>query len=241
MSTRATLQRGYVLHARSYRESSLLLDCLTLESGRISLIAKGARRSKGQQRRLLQPFAPLLISFAGYGELRTLTAVEEAGSSRRLQGDRLACGLYINELMVHLLPREEPVEELFAFYNHALESLSGEEPVGPFLRRFELQLLEAMGVAPNWGRESSGGSMIDAKQMYALGSDGAMVPSEVGEEAALIPGEVLLALASGRPDTPEVAAQCKRVLRYFIQLHLGGRKLKSRELLRRPAARPVEA
>jgi len=44
----------------------------------------------------------------------------------------------------------------------------------------------------------------------------------------------LLALAAGSPELPDVLPQSKRVLRYFIHLHLGGRELKSRELLRGP-------
>ncbi len=234
MSARVALQRGYVLHARPYRETSLLIDCLTLESGRVSMIAKGARSAKSQQRRVLQPFTPLLLSYMGYSELRTMTAVEEAGSSRRLIGDRLACGLYLNELLINLLPLEEGVEELFAFYNSSLDELAGDGAVGPLLRRFELQLLETMGVAPTWSRERSSGDEIVAEQDYALCADGPIYPALLGAGVALISGEAFLALAAGEPDLPSTMSQCKRVLRYFINLHLGGRELKSRELLRGP-------
>lgn len=241
MSARVALQRGYVLHARPYRETSLLLDCLTLEGGRVSMVAKGARRAKGQQRRILQPFAPLLLSYMGHGELHTLTAVEEAGSSRRLIGERLACGLYLNELLMYLLPREESFESLFAFYNHALDALAGDDPVGPLLRRFELNLLEAMGVAPSWDIESTSGKRVIAEQHYALGIDGPIAPAAVKSSAALIDGATLLAIAAGEPDKAVVQSQSKRVLRYFINLHLGGRELKSRELLRGPSAKKGSA
>ena len=233
---RATLQRGYVLHARPYGETSLLIDCLTLEDGRVSMVAKGARRGKAAQRRLLQPFAPLLLSFMGRGELHTLTSVEEAGASRRLLGDRLACGLYLNELLMYLLPKEESFEELFAFYNKALDALASDEPISPLLRHFELNLLESMGVAPAWHRESSSGDGVEADQSYALTSDGPVYPAQLGRAVGLVSGETLLALAAGTPDLPGVLPQSKRVLRYFINIHLGGRELKSRELLRGPVA-----
>lgn len=231
---RATLQRGYVLHARPYRETSLLVDCLTLEDGRVSMVAKGARRGKAGQRRLLQPFAPLLLSYMGYGELHTLTAVEEAGASRRLIGERLACGLYLNELLMYLLPKEESFEELFAFYNKALDALASDDAISPLLRNFELNLLEAMGVAPAWHRESSSGDEVVADQHYALAADGPIYPALLGGGVGLVSGEALLALAAGTPDQPELLPQSKRVLRYFINMHLGGRELKSRELLRGP-------
>lgn len=245
MSARSQLQRGYVLHARPYRETSLMLDCLTFEGGRVTLVAKGARGGKTTQRRpaqrrLLQPFVPLLLSYLGAGDLQTLTAVEEAGPGRRLVGERLACGLYLNELLLHLLPRGEPVEELFAFYNRALDELAGDAAPAPLLRRFELNLLQAMGVAPDWGLECHTGDPVEAGRDYALGVDGPIYPSAVGEGAGLIPGAALLALADGRPDAPELLAQSKRALRYFIQLQLGGRELKSRELLRRPAPGAAE-
>jgi len=236
VSARSALQRGYVLHARPYRETSLLVDCLTIENGRISLVAKGARTGKAAQRRLLQPFAPLLISYLGQGELHTLTAVEEAGTGRRLIGERLACGLYLNELLMYLLPRGEAVEELFAFYNRALDALASDEAVSPLLRRFELNLLEAMGVAPNWAVEISSGDAIVAGQSYALTSDGPVDPAALSRDAGLVDGESLQALAQGSPESPHVLAQTKRILRYFIHLHLGGRELKSRELLRGPVA-----
>lgn len=231
---RASLQRGYVLHARPYRETSLLIDCLTLEHGRVSMVAKGARSGKAAQRRLLQPFAPLLLSYMGRGELHTLTAVEEAGASRRLVGERLACGLYLNELLMYLLPKEESFEQLFAFYNKALDALASDEPINPLLRNFELNLLEALGVAPAWHRESSSGDDVVADQSYALGADGPVYPALLGSGVGVVSGKALLALAAGTPDQPELLSQSKRVLRYFINMHLGGRELKSRELLRGP-------
>lgn len=204
------------------------------------MVARGARGAKGRQRRLLQPFTPLLLSYMGRGELHTLTSVEESGTSRRLLGERLACGLYLNELLIYLLPRAEAVEELFAFYNLALEGLAGDEPVGPLLRCFELQLLESMGVAPAWGRESSSGEEVLLEEQYGLCADGPVYPSLLSGRVGLVTGEALLALASGEPSLPAVLPQTKRVLRYFINLHLGGRKLRSRELLRAPVA-PVGA
>ncbi len=41
---RVALQPSYILHSRPYRDTSLLLDVFTPEQGRLSLVAKGARR-----------------------------------------------------------------------------------------------------------------------------------------------------------------------------------------------------
>ena len=40
------LQRGFVLHRRPYSETSLLVDLFTEETGRLTVIAKGARAKR---------------------------------------------------------------------------------------------------------------------------------------------------------------------------------------------------
>ncbi len=199
------------------------------------MVAKGARRGKAQQRRLLQPFTPLLLSYIGRGELRTLTAVEEAAAMRRLSGERLACGLYLNELLINLLPKEVASEDLFVFYSDAVDALATGQAINPLLRKFELNLLEAMGVAPSWGRDCVSGEMVDAGSQYSLSIEGPTLSPSDTADRALFDGQTLLALAAGETDQAEFRAQVKSILRYFINFYLNGRTLKSRELLRGPA------
>ena len=102
---RVQLQPAFVLHSRHYRDSSALVEVFTNEYGRIGLVAKGARRSvRGRASgAILQPFIPLLLSFSGRAELKTLTASEVAGEVRSLKGERLFSGIYLNELLMRLL------------------------------------------------------------------------------------------------------------------------------------------
>ncbi len=83
---RVNLQPAYIIHSRPYRDSSALLDVFTAEYGRISLVARGTRRQtrKGSDNALLQPFIPLLLSFSGRSELKTLVATEPAQGKSRL-------------------------------------------------------------------------------------------------------------------------------------------------------------
>ena len=88
---RVNLQPGYVLHRRAYRDTSTILELFTLEHGRLSAVARGARRQsrRGTAGRLSsQLFQPLLLSFSGRGELKTLTASEAAGSAHELRADQ---------------------------------------------------------------------------------------------------------------------------------------------------------
>src|ERR1700722_1412373 len=102
---RIALQPAYILHNRPYRETSVLLDLLTYEHGRVTAIAKGVRQSRSRLKSILQSFTPLLISWQGKGELVTLVATEPNGCPTRIKGECLLSGLYLNELLMRVLPK----------------------------------------------------------------------------------------------------------------------------------------
>ena len=81
---------AYVLHARAYRETSVLADLFLPEFGRITAIARGARR-KGQQ--VPSVFQPYFIQLAGQSELRAVAALEATSQALSLQGGALFSGL----------------------------------------------------------------------------------------------------------------------------------------------------
>ena len=109
---------AFILHQRVFRESSLLLDIVSRDYGRISLVAKGVRKQKRSQAGLLQIYQPLLLSWQGRRDLQTLTAVESNGPAYLLRGESALCGLYINELMMKLLPLGEPEANLYLSLIH---------------------------------------------------------------------------------------------------------------------------
>lgn len=230
---RVDLQPAYVLHRRPYRDSSALLDILTAEYGRISLVARGARRQtrKGSNAALLQPFTPLLVSFSGRLELKTLVATEQAQSMRKLHGDRLFSGLYLNELLVRLLHRNDPHPALFACYSDALEALSGTALVDVVLRRFELALLEELGYRLELEVDSASGQRISESQWYRYFPGQGLVASSDADDSgdAAFLGADLLAMASGEFGGP-VRLPARRLLREALAVHLGGEPLRSREL-----------
>jgi DNA repair protein RecO (recombination protein O) len=86
--TAVYLQPAFILQQRKYRETSLIIDALTRDFGRISLLAKGVRKAKSKTAGTLQPFIPLTISYVGKAELKTLVDVERRASSRQ------ACGIH---------------------------------------------------------------------------------------------------------------------------------------------------
>src|SRR5687767_13115594 len=117
------MDRAYILHSYAYRETSLILQAWTEHHGRVGLVAKGARRPKSPSRTLLAPFQPLVISWFGRGELKTLKAAEPAGPAWPLTGPSLFPAFYLSELLLKLTHRDDPHEGLFAAYDEAISAL----------------------------------------------------------------------------------------------------------------------
>lgn len=118
-------QRAFVLHSRPWSETSLMLDVFTEESGRVRLVAKGARSKRSTLKGALQPFTPLLLRFGGRGEVKTLRSAEAVSLALPLSGITLYSGLYINELLSRVLEYETRLSELFFDYLHCIQSLAG--------------------------------------------------------------------------------------------------------------------
>ncbi len=107
---------AFVLHAYPYRETSVIVEAFTPACGRVAMVARGARRPRSELRGLLQGFQPLLLSWSGQHELKTLHKAEWRGGLPLVGGSALLCGFYLNELLLKLLPREDPHPQLFADY-----------------------------------------------------------------------------------------------------------------------------
>jgi len=137
---------AFVLHSRPYRETSLLVDLFVAEQGRLSVVARGARRPGSSLRQALQPFNQLSVRFRGRDELKTLLGAEIAEHLPALQGRSLLCGLYANELLQRLLQPLEAMPRLFLFYRYLLNELIRCEDLEGALRTFEHQLLKELGV-----------------------------------------------------------------------------------------------
>jgi DNA repair protein RecO (recombination protein O) len=239
---RVQLQPAFVLHSRQYRDSSLLLEVFTTQFGRITLVAKGARRAvRGRSRgAILQPFIPLLLSYSGRSELKTLIGSEVAGVAPALKGERLFSGIYLNELMVRLLHQHDAHPGLFVAYGDAVASLSSEEPLDDVLRRFEFNLLEQLGYGFDLLTEGNSGDPIDGRLWYCYHQDIGLVEQRKGESPS--PGQPVFAgsdlLDIARGELSENARRAaKRLFRQALAGHLGGKPLKSRELFARPARR----
>ena len=228
---RLVLQPAFVLHRRPYRNTSLLLDVLTPEQGRIGLVARGVRTARSRLQGLLQPFQPLLLSGSGNGDLLGLTAAEEAGVPIPLPSTRWLSGLYVNELLLRLVQRHDPHPGLFAAYQTVLETLAGTGAEQAALRIFEKCLLAEIGYGLLLDTEAHTGAPIVPESVYRYVLDQGPCHATQSETGILISGKSLLALRQETFPEPAVLQEAKRLTRAAIGVHLQGRPLKTRELL----------
>jgi DNA repair protein RecO (recombination protein O) len=224
-------QPGYVLHTRSYRESSQLLDVLTPGHGLVRLVGRGVKRSAKQAASPVQPFREILLSWKGRGDLYTMTGFDEAGAVHHLSGMPLFSAMYINELTMKLLAPEDPSAEIYDCYSIAIAELATGREVQKTLRLFEKRLLSLIGYEMNLVLESETGEAVDPDAVYRYDIESGPVKVNARRSGQLsISGGSLLSLAAERLEGEQVLKECKMLMRAVLSWHMGGKPLKSRDL-----------
>src|SRR6185503_1170759 len=200
MKRRAEQEPGFVLHAYPYKETSLIVEAFTRRYGRVGLLARGARRPRSMMRGVLLAFHPLHLSWSASAELGTLMRAEWGGGQKALAGIGLMCGFYINELLLRLLPREDPHERLFDAYAAALENLSIEKSQAPVLRSFESRMLAELGYAPELDRDAASGAANEPTRHYTYEAERGPVETRRANGDSVISGRTLLDMAADNYD-----------------------------------------
>ncbi len=224
---------AFVLHSLPFRETSLILDVFSRSHGRLAIVARGARRPRSSLRGLLLGFQPLLLSWFGKGEVRTLHSAEWQGGQPYLQGTALMCGFYLNELLVNLLVRDDPHEQLFDYYRATLQRLANQSDHAGTLRCFEKHLLQELGYALELDREAESGQAVNPELCYRYAVDrGVLLDEGVNPSGTRIIGKTLLDMAKDEYADPVTAQQSKHLMRALLNHHLGGKVLHTRELIK---------
>lgn len=223
-------QPAFVLHRRPYRNTSLLLDLLSPDYGRIALVARGVRGPRSRLAALLQPFVPLRVSWAGKTDLLRLYSAEEDGLPIPLPAARLLSGLYLNELLLKLLPRADAQPALFVLYARTLHALASAPEQESVLRVFEKQLLDELGYGLSLAHSADGKTVLpELAYRYVL--EHGPVMAATTEAGIPISGAALLALHQENLSDPSHRQTIKQLTRAAIAQLLHGRALQSRQLL----------
>ena len=231
-------QIAYILHKRPYRETSSILDVLTKDYGRVSLMARGCRGKRSKIAGNLMLFTPLVVSWQGKGNLPYLKSIERADlKDPVLKNKSLLSAMYVNELLMYFLHKHDVHDAIFEQYHHCLYALENNNNLEIALRKFEIKLLALLGFCLNLHAEADTGEMILADEMYHYYLEHG--PVKCRDNVVSVPqisGNCLLALSSEQfqiiTENTQYLAELKRLMRFVINHHLGSKKLKSRELFK---------
>jgi len=224
-------QPAFVLHSYPHKETSLIIDLLSRDHGRIALVAKGAKRPHSKLRGVLQTFQPLSVNWTGKAEVRTLIAAEWVGGLLPLEKSALLCGFYLNELLVKLLARDDPHPELFDHYVATLNQLAHGESPPIVLRQFERALLKASGVAADLTRCIAGGGMVEADRIYVVDPEHGTRLARAADVWPRIHGKTLLDMEREDYRDSTTQTQSKFLMRFLLAHYLGGAQLNTRQIL----------
>ncbi|MBI5271104.1 MAG: DNA repair protein RecO [Burkholderiales bacterium] len=235
---------AYVLHRWDWSESSLILDVFTRDQGRLTVVAKGAKRPYSQLRAALLPFQRISVSMGRpreeAAEIHTLRGAEWAGGGPMLGGAALFSGFYLNELLMKLLARHDAHPRLFDAYAATLPALAaGHDALSQAaLRAFELVLLQEIGLLPQLDLHTATLQPVGDDEACALRPESGVGPANHGElplRGALLQ-RLQAALDAG--DMPALQAACaealaplKQGLRALLHYHLGSPRLRTREVM----------
>jgi len=263
-SRRIQLTPGYILHHRPYRDTSRILEVLTREHGRLSLFAHGVRGPKAKLASILQPFQMVLFSWNGRGEAAQLTGAESAQAAPSLPAACLMSAFYLNELLMKLTTRHDPLPVVFDTYHQTLQSLRQGESLEPRLRIFEKRLLEALGYGLDLNVEALTGRRIEPDAYYHFRPEQGLLAIErpatterlarespvgrespagttVADAAGALAGTSLIGLADEHLEGARELEDAKRLLQAALAQCLEGRPLATRMVARAVARREAES
>jgi DNA repair protein RecO (recombination protein O) len=221
------LQPAFILQQRKFRETSFIIDVLTQDYGRVTLLAKGVRKAKSKTAGLLQPFIPLSLSYFGKTELKTLTTVETTKSFDQLQGLTLYCGFYVNELITCFLHKYDPHPEVFELYEECLTRLLRSSELEATLRIFELDLMAAVGYGLQLDYDSFNNKEVQPLSKYHYNVEQGPIEAVTGTYS----GKTLLALNLRKLSDSQILHEAKILMRTVISVYLHGKPLKSRAVI----------
>lgn len=226
-SRRIELTPGYLLHHRPWRDTSRILEVFTREHGRLTLFARAVRGPAARLAPVLQPFQPLLFSWSGRGEAPNLTHAERAEQAARLPPGALLPAFYLNELLLKLTTRHDPLPALFDQYAGTLAALRRGGALEPALRVFEKRLLELLGYGLDLTAEAHSGVPLEPDGYYHFRPAEGLVATAAGTPAAL-EGRSLIALGNERLAGARELEDARRVLHAALSACLEGRPLATR-------------
>ncbi|MDO3386480.1 DNA repair protein RecO [Gilvimarinus sp. SDUM040013] len=228
---RIEFEPAFVIHSRPYRDTSLIATFFTENHGIVSGVVRGQRQtSRKKSKTPLIPFTPLLITLQGKASLKLVSHFEWQQNTIVLQGRTLYSGMYVNELIVRLLPEWDSHPAVFSDYQWSLNALDQGADVEVILRQFESRLLTDLGVNISWQQQANSDKPICENEMYRLDVESGFVRVATGTASEAFEGKLILQVAAGEWHSDSVKRLAKTVHRQLLHPLLGSKPLQSRQL-----------
>ena len=220
----------FLLHARSFGDTSIIADVFTESFGKLSIMAKGAKNPRSKFFGHLLPFSALRIIVTGKSEMKTLTQIDSNFISHSVKGPHdLYTYLYVNELMMRLLPKGLPNQELYDLYQKFVELARADAISELDLRVFELDLLDVLGYGINFDTDTKENSEFKDSIIYSF------IPEKGFHNAGDANGYSAMEISAIKNRTLEGIdkLKLKSLLQVAISSCLDGRELSSREFFKK--------
>lgn len=233
-SHRQENQPVYVLHTYPFKETSLIVELFAKNFGRVAVAAKGARRPRSAMRGMLQAFQPMIATWSGKQELKTLHSLDWNGSLLLLKGEAMMCGFYLNELLLRLLPREDAHEVLFDYYADTLKALATSSDLATTLRQFELKFMQELGYAIPLETDVEAAPIVPTQTYRYVAEHGAFKGNGkplLDDPGVMLSGSTLIHMAQDDYRDAQTRLQSKQLIRYLLAHYLGDKPLHTRQLL----------
>ena len=220
----------FLLHARSFGDTSIIADVFTESSGKVSIMAKGAKNPRSKFFGHLLPFTALRIIVTGKSEMKTLTQIDSNFFSQSVKGPHdLYTYLYVNELMMRLLPKGLPNQELYDLYKNFVELARADAISELDLRAFELDLLDVLGYGINFDTDSKENAEFKDSIVYSY------MPEKGFHHSGDAEGFSAKEISAIKNRTLEGIdkLKLKQLLKVSINACLDGRELSSRDFFKK--------
>jgi DNA repair protein RecO (recombination protein O) len=222
-----------VLRTVPWSETSFVVTLFTREFGKISAIAKGARRLRSPFETSLDLLAKSQIVFIRKGH-DVLDLLTESKLTRRFRSGQRAllplyCGYYIAELLLTLTEEHQKVIPLFELSDRTLIALDAGSSPHDTILQFEMQTLRMLGHLPTFNLCAGCGNPVESDRSEAdtrlgIAAGGVLCPQCVSGQHLVIRVRnptlrclIEFAEAEKREEQPSIAPELRGEVRFVME------------------------
>ncbi|MBH44373.1 MAG: DNA repair protein RecO [Gammaproteobacteria bacterium] len=144
------LENSFIIHSRSYGETSMIYQLLTRNKGLMSVLGKGIKSKKGYTN--LKPFRELKVSYIPKERLSLMTNYEITNDYKNIKNSSYLAGIYFNELIYKFIPHHEPLQNIFSLYKDQMIYMAETtDSIDLIFFNFEVLFLKEIGYEITFG------------------------------------------------------------------------------------------